>query len=546
TLKDSSLNKALAPAKRTTLNLSVGRRFFSKSRDFILKYRLQGDQIQSGLLLYQGKDENFFLAMVQPPRRVTPQQIPPREYVFILDVSGSMNGFPIDISKALMRDLLKNLRPTDRFNVVLFAGASALLSEESLRVNEENIQKAIKLIDKQEGGGGTEIVPALEKALALKGTDGYARTFVIATDGYVDVEKKTLDLIRNNLGKASFFAFGIGTAVNRYIIEGMAHVGQGEPFIVEKADKAEAVARKFREYVQTPVLTNVKVSFEGFDVYEAAPLAVPSLYADRPLLIYGKYKGQPSGNISISGLTGEGNFSKTMDVSTGKPSDGNLALKYLWARNKIMLLDDYGKVPGDFESVKKEVLALGLKYNLLTAYTSFIAIDSDVRNNTGKSVTVKQPLPLPEGVNNNAVGFIAGKQTFGSVARRSPMKVMNAPQPETFFDSKKEEVDEDRTWTIVEEPATFQGGDIVTFQKWVQENLKYPVVEGSVYGKVYVQFTVSKEGEIEDIRILRGVDPLLDNEVVRVLKTSPKWQPAKQDGKTVKQLFTIPVEFKLN
>jgi Ca-activated chloride channel family protein len=532
-------------ASSATIKLKKGNEF-EGNRDFTLKYRLQGDQIQSGLLLYQGKDENFFLAMVQPPRRVTPQQIPPREYVFVMDVSGSMNGFPIETSKALMHDLLKNLRPTDKFNVVLFAGASALLSEASLNVNEENLQKAIKLIDKQEGGGGTEIVPALEKALALKGTHGYARTFVIATDGYVDVEKKTFDLIRNNLGKASFFAFGIGTAVNRYIIEGMAHVGQGEPFIVEKADKAEAVARKFREYVQTPVLTNLKVSFEGFYVYEAEPLAVPSLYVDRPLLIYGKYKGQPSGKINLAGITGEGTFSKTIDVGVSKPTEANIALKYLWARNRIMLLDDYGKVPGDFESVKKEVLALGLKYNLLTAYTSFIAIDSDVRNNTGKSVTVKQPLPLPEGVNNNAVGFIAGNKTFGSVARRSPMKVMNAPQTETFFESKKEEVDEDRTWTTVEEPATFQGGDIVAFQKWIQESLKYPVVDGSVYGKVYVQFTVNEEGEIEDIKILRGVDPLLDNEVIRVLKTSPRWQPARQNGKTVKQLFTIPVEFKLN
>ncbi len=520
------------------------------NRDFILKYRLRGDQIQSGVLLYEGKDENFFLTMVQPPQRIEPKQIPHREYVFIMDVSGSMNGFPIDISKKLMRNLLKNLKSSDKFNVILFAGVSNLLSETSLPVNENNIQKAIKFIDEQKGGGGTELVPALQRALALKGAEGYARTFVIATDGYVDVEKETFDLIRNNLGNASFFSFGIGSSVNRYIIEGMARVGSGEPFIVEKPDKAEAMAERFREYIQTPVLTNVKVSFAGFEAYDAEPLTVPSMYADRPLLIYGKYKGKPSGKITITGTTGEGNFTKTFDVGGMSASAENSALKYLWARNRIMLLDDYGKIPGDFEATKKQVLDLGLKYNLLTAYTSFIAIDSELRNNTGESTTVKQPLPLPEGVNNNAVGASPGY--VGGVHKQiNMMKVRsNAPiaSEAPYSEDKMEVIEkEEPVFAVVEEPATFQGGDLQTFVKWVQANIKYPkeFAESCISGKVFVQFTVDQKGKVVDIKILRGVDPLLDNEVIRVLNSSPKWTPAKQGGRAVKQTYTIPVVFKL-
>lgn len=523
---------------------------FEGNRDFILKYRLRGDQIQSGLLLYEGKDENFFLAMVQPPQRIVPNQIPPREYVFIVDVSGSMNGFPIEISKKLMRNLLKNLRATDKFNVILFAGVSNLLSETSLPVNEENISKAIKLIDEQQGGGGTELIPALQKALALKGVEGYARSFVIATDGYVDVEKETFDLIRKNLGNASFFSFGIGSSVNRFIIEGMARVGGGEPFVIEQPDKAEAMAERFREYIQTPVLTNVHVSFPGFEVYDAEPLSVPSMYADRPLLIYGKYRGKPSGKILITGTTGEGKFSKTFDMSGLAASVENSALKYLWARNRIMLLDDYGKVPGDFEATKKEVLNLGLKYNLLTAYTSFIAIDSEVRNNTGQSTTVKQPLPLPQGVNNNAVG--ASRAYSGNIHKQINMrKVMSAPVAAEAITDKKEDIEptemEEPAYLMVEESASFQGGDLQSFVKWVQENIKYPeeYAETTILGKVYVQFTVDQKGKIVDIKILRGVDTLLDNEVIRVLKSSPLWTPAKQGGKAVKQTFTIPVVFKL-
>lgn len=534
-------------ASNASINLKKGNEF-EGNRDFILKYRLQGDQIQSGVLLYEGKDENFFLAMVQPPQRVSQNLIPPREYVFIMDVSGSMNGFPIDISKKLMRNLLKNLRGNDRFNVILFAGASNLLSETSLPVNEANIQKAIDLIDRQEGSGGTEIIPALEKALAIKGMDGYARSFVIATDGYVDVEKQTFDLIRKNLGNASFFSFGIGSSVNRYIIEGMARVGNGEPFVIEQPDKAEAIAEQFREYIQTPVLTNIKVSFSGLNVYDAEPLNVPTLFADRPLLIYGKYKGQATGKITITGKTGEGNFNKTFDVGSIKASKENSALTYLWARHRIMLLDDYGKVSGETEDLKKEVINLGLKYNLLTAYTSFIAIDSEVRNNTGTSTTVKQPLPLPHGVSNYAVGN-AGGVAAKSMRYVAPVVTDVDMAEEIVVEEKREEVveKEDAPFITVEQPATFQGGDLQKFVEWVQKNIQYPkeLLESAISGKVYVQFTVDEKGKVVDIKVLRGVDPLLDNEVVRVLQNSPLWRPARQSGRAVKQQFTIPVVFKL-
>ncbi|NJK98563.1 MAG: hypothetical protein HC905_29840 [Bacteroidales bacterium] len=157
----------------------------------------------------------------------------------------------------------------------------------------------------------------------------------------------------------------------------MARVGNGEPFIIEKPENADVQAERFREYIQTPLLTNIKISFPGFDVYEAEPLTVPSMYADRPLLIYGKYRGAASGKMVITGITGEGNYNRSMAINGVDPVKQNQALSYLWARNRIMLLDDYGKVPGDFENTKKEVLNLGLKYNLLTAYTSFIAIDSE-------------------------------------------------------------------------------------------------------------------------------------------------------------------------
>ena len=351
----------------------------------------------------QGEKENFFVLMMQPPKRVTNANIPGREYIFIVDVSGSMHGFPLEISKKLLSNLIGNLRATDKFNVLLFSGGSSLMAEESLPATPDNIQKAIYVIERQQGGGGTELLPALKRALSLKKEDGFARSIVIATDGYVTVEEEVFDLIRNNLGNANMFAFGIGTSVNRHIIEGMAHVGMGEPFIIAKTDAAQAQAERFRKMIQSPVLTQVKVSFNGFNAYDVEPVSIPDVLAERPVLVFGKWRGNPQGSIKLSGITGDGKYSETIKVENYKPSKDNTALKYLWARHRITILSDYNKLRNDDKRVK-EVTELGLDYNLLTAYTSFVAVDNEVRNVDGKWTTVKQPLPLPEGVSDYAVG----------------------------------------------------------------------------------------------------------------------------------------------
>ncbi|CAN2042386.1 Trypsin [Candidatus Magnetomoraceae bacterium gMMP-15] len=372
------------------------------NRDYILKYRLTGGKIQSGLLLYEGVKENFFLLMVQPPKRITQAQIPSREYIFIVDVSGSMHGFPMDISKNLMKNLIHGLRPSDTFNVLLFAGRSALLSEKSLSATPENINRIISEIERQRGGGGTRLLPAMKRALALPRNE-ISRSIVIVTDGYVSVEKETFDFIRKNLGDANMFPFGIGSSVNRYLIEGMARVGMGEPFIITKKAEASQKAETFRKYIQSPVLTNIKLNFKDFEAYDVEPPAIPDLMAERPVIAFGKWKNQPDGKIKLSGLSSEQKYTSIIDAGRVKPLEINGALRYLWARHRIALLSDYNKLDPDDDNIK-EITRLGLDYNLLTAYTSFVAIDSQIRNQDGKLTTVKQPLPLPQGVSDYAVG----------------------------------------------------------------------------------------------------------------------------------------------
>lgn len=143
--------------------------------------------------------------MVQPPERVRPSQIPPREYVFVVDVSGSMHGFPLEVSRSLIKKILAGLRENDYFNILFFSGGSKVFSPHPVPATEENIKKAVVMLDGQEGGGGTEILPALQRVFSLEKREGMSRIVVAATDGYVTVEKEVFDLIRKNLDSGSFF-----------------------------------------------------------------------------------------------------------------------------------------------------------------------------------------------------------------------------------------------------------------------------------------------------------------------------------------------------
>ena len=387
---------------RLTLDPAGG---FGGNRDFILNYQLAGQQVESGLLLYEGEEENFFLLMAQPPARPKLSQIPPREYIFVIDVSGSMHGFPLTVSKGLMKNLLDHLRPEDRFNIVLFAGAAAVLSPRSLPATQENLDQAWAFIDGQQGGGGTELLIGLNRAFNLPPAgEGYARIVAVVTDGFVSFEADAFKLVRQRLGQASLFAFGIGSSVNRFLIEGLARAGQGEPFVAIDEGQAPDEAARFQTYISIPILTQVEAGFEGFDAYEVEPAFTPDMLADRPIVIFGKWRGAATGTVLLGGRTGDQAYSAQFDVSAFQAKPTNKALRYLWARHRIdQLSDDEHNYSDD---MRPQITQLGLDYNLLTKYTSFIAIDRRIRNEDGLE-PVSVPLPLPEGVEDSAVGDVS-------------------------------------------------------------------------------------------------------------------------------------------
>lgn len=396
------------------------------NRDFVLGYRLAGAQLAAGLMLAAGQgpgDENYFLALVAPPRAVAASQVAPREYIFVVDISGSMHGFPLDTAKTMLQRLLQGLRPDDRFNVLLFSGSSRMLAPQSVPATPAQIARALAALDQTQGAGGTELIPALRRVYAQPKAPGVSRSIVVVTDGYVSVEQDAFALVRQHLDQANLFAFGIGSAVNRALIEGLARAGGGEPFVITDPVQAPEQAARFRRMVESPVLTQVRLQFDGLDVYDLEPAVQPDVLGERPVVVFGKWRGQPRGHLRVEGHTAAGPWRQVVAVEPGQAA-ATPALSALWARERIARLSDQEALEGG-DAQRAAITRLGLDHALLTAYTSFIAVDQVVRNPAASdSPRVQQPQPLPQGVGERALGE--------SAAVIAGAEVPSTPEPETL------------------------------------------------------------------------------------------------------------------
>ncbi|RYD24490.1 MAG: VWA domain-containing protein, partial [Verrucomicrobiaceae bacterium] len=335
----------------------------------------------------------------------------------VLDVSGSMKGFPMNTAKQLLRNLVKGLRSEDTFNVIRFSTDSGAMSEEPMAATEANLALAMEFIDRQSPGGGTELCTAVEQALALPGGSDRSRSILLITDGYISTETAAADIVRKNIGQANLFTFGIGTSVNRELLEKVARAGGGEPVVVTSGKEAAPAAARFRELVSSPVLAKVRITAEGVELGWLGPDPHPDVFAARPLVITGTWKGEPTGRIVVRGIGGNGAaFEKSIDLAEAAAATGldHPALPVLWARERVRHLEDLPKSA----DVVGEITALGMGYSLLTPYTSFLAVDETPREFSEMAQTVKQPLPMPKGVSETAVG--------GS----GPVMVKNASVPE--------------------------------------------------------------------------------------------------------------------
>ena len=297
------------------------------------------DHLQMGYYALTQSPERggFFTLILQPPERIDPAWIVPKEMIFVIDKSGSMRGFPIDTAKETMRMCIENLNPNDTFNLMTFAGGVGFCFNEPVPNTPQNRTTALEYLKNLQGSGGTEMMKAIHACLGGNQDPDRVRIVCFMTDGYVGNDMAIIDAVRANAHTTRVFSFGIGNSVNRYLLEGMARAGRGEvEFVLLNADADEAVKRLTKR-IETPVLTDIELSFsEELDVSDLlpAPGAIPDLFDVKPLVIHGRYRTPAKGTVTIRGRTGAGAYERTFELDLPQHEDEHDVIATIWASNR--------------------------------------------------------------------------------------------------------------------------------------------------------------------------------------------------------------------
>lgn len=375
------------------------------NRDLVMRWRVDAETPQTQLMVHRAEDGDggFFTLIVLPPALDLDAAVGRRELIFVVDVSGSMNGVPLSMAKDAMRGLLAGTRPVDTFNVVTFAGRTGALWPAPRAANESNLTLARQFIDGQRAGGGTHMAEAVQRALQ-PGDPARHRYVVFLTDGYIGNEheifagaERLVARMAERGQRAKVFSLGLGSSVNRHLIEGIAKAGDGIAQVPTPRERPQDAVNRLQRAIDMPLLQDVHIDWGGLPVDEVQPRFLPDLFATRPLVVHGRYRGEAHGTITVEGQLNGQALALPVDVMLPKRAPARGALKTLWARAKIAELERDMWQSAD-AATRQAILALGLEFGIVTRFTSFVAVDHTRIVSGGGSKTVVQPTVLPEGV----------------------------------------------------------------------------------------------------------------------------------------------------
>lgn len=401
------------------------------NKDFILRYDVAGKKIEDAVLTHSSGTGGFFTLILQPPERVTVEDVTPKELVFVLDTSGSMSGFPIEKAKETMKLALDNLYPSDTFNLITFSGDEHILFPEPVPATRENLAKAQAFLESRQGSGGTEMMKAIKASMDPSDKQDHIRIVCFMTDGYVGNDMQIIGEVQKH-PNARVFAFGIGNSVNRFLLDGMAKYGRGEVEYLALNDDGSAAARRMHERIRNPLLTDISVDWNGLAVTDVYPKNIPDLFSAKPVILTGRYSGNSKGTIRLKGKMSGRDFVRDIPVDFSNTQSRDV-LATLWARTRVddlMSQDFSGAQQGKMkDDVKESIIQLGLDYRLMTQFTSFVAVEEMIVTDGGAPRRIDVPVELPEGVNRQGVfgeenQLIAGRGA-GNFAYRSPMPMVS-------------------------------------------------------------------------------------------------------------------------
>jgi Ca-activated chloride channel family protein len=390
------------------------------NKDFILTYAVAGEDIHDAVLTHRNGENGFFTLLLQPPDRVKIDEVTPKELVFVLDTSGSMSGFPLDKAKETMRLAIDGLNPGDTFNLITFAGDTHILFHEPVPATPSNVRKAQSFLESRRGGGGTEMMKAIRAALDPTDSQEHVRIVCFMTDGYIGNDMAIVGEIQKH-PNARVFAFGIGSSVNRFLLDKMAEHGRGEVEYVGLQDDGSAAARRFHERVEHPLLTDISVDWDGLDVSEVYPKRLPDLFSAKPLVLTGRYATPGKATIRLRGKVAGHSVVRKIDVDFPGFEPEHDVLATLWARTKIadLMAQDYNGIQqgNPKPEVRDAITQLGLDFRLMTQFTSFVAVEELIITEGGQPRRVEVPVELPDGVSYEGVFGRDDQQVAGFRSR---------------------------------------------------------------------------------------------------------------------------------
>ncbi len=375
------------------------------NKDFILRYGVSSDQFETALFTYRAEKQlGTALLMLTPHATYTADDVMPREVLFVLDRSGSMGGDSMQQARNALRACLRALNPGDRFNIFPFDNHVEQFSPQARPFTQEAIDESDTYIDQIDARGGTEILKALQLAFQQPRDPEYLRVVVFLTDGAVSNEDQVVRQLRKSLNEARVYAFGIGSAVNRFLLDKLAEVGRGCVEYIFPGQGIEEAIQRFQNRAAFPLLTDIQVDWGGAKVVDVYPDPLPDLYAGQPLVLLARFHSKKRSPIRLQGRTRHSTYEQTFEVdwpeSTPDRGDHWKVLPAVWARARIDALmtqarDDKKKTA----SVRDEILGLALEHHLLSPYTALIAIEERQLEHTDREQAEQciVPIHLPQG-----------------------------------------------------------------------------------------------------------------------------------------------------
>jgi Ca-activated chloride channel family protein len=382
------------------LRMQLDRKDTIPNKDLIVRYQVAGKETQSTVLASRDERGGHFATYLIPAVAYQSNQIVPKDVVFLIDTSGSQAGAPMEQSKALMRRFVNGLNPNDTFTIIDFANTATALSPTPLQNTAQNREKAIAYINRLEADGGTELLNGIKTVLNFPtASSGRLRSIVLLTDGLIGDDNGAIAEVQTGLKPGNrLYSFGVGSSVNRFLIDRLAEIGRGTAQVVRGDEPTQKVVENFFGQINNPVLTNIEVKWQGVGkVPEIYPLKPPDLFANQPLVLFGRKQDGSSGSLQITGIAAGGKrYQKTIPVEF-EPA-GNPAIAQLWGRSRIkdfMNRMFYAETP----SGVKQVTDTAIAYRLLSKYTAFVAVGEEVRVNADNNkLRVDVPVETPDGM----------------------------------------------------------------------------------------------------------------------------------------------------